>query len=157
MSEASDHGSLRSVRRLHGGSDDLLDDMHLMPMTGRFTPGDLCEVGCDLLTVTQYLRPRPRYHPARRCVLPEEFDYLREVARLQLLLSHVRSAGHTPSRAGRLFKRTLLAGTLTPSCHCRENAGPEATASDSSKDFTVMRKRAASAPSMIWWSYDSAR
>jgi lipoic acid synthetase len=35
---------------------------------------DLRGVGCDLLTVTQYLRPSPRHHPVQRWVPPEDFD-----------------------------------------------------------------------------------
>ncbi|MEX5635441.1 lipoyl synthase [Parafrankia sp. FMc2] len=33
----------------------------------------LHDAGCDLLTVTQYLRPTPRHHPVERWVRPEEF------------------------------------------------------------------------------------
>jgi lipoic acid synthetase len=34
---------------------------------------DLHEAGCDILTITQYLRPSPRHHPVDRWVKPEEF------------------------------------------------------------------------------------
>ena len=34
---------------------------------------DLHDAGCDLLTVTQYLRPSARHHPIERWVRPEEF------------------------------------------------------------------------------------
>ena len=34
---------------------------------------DLHEAGCDLITITQYLRPSPRHHPVDRWVKPEEF------------------------------------------------------------------------------------
>ena len=34
---------------------------------------DLHESGCDLLTLTQYLRPSPLHHPIDRWVHPEEF------------------------------------------------------------------------------------
>lgn len=37
------------------------------------TMGDLHEAGCDLLTLTQYLRPSPLHHPVERWVHPEEF------------------------------------------------------------------------------------
>jgi lipoic acid synthetase len=41
---------------------------------------DLHEAGCDLLTITQYLRPSPLHHPVDRWVRPEEFVELREEA-----------------------------------------------------------------------------
>ena len=41
---------------------------------------DLHAAGCDLLTITQYLRPSPRHHPVDRWVPPEEFDELAEEA-----------------------------------------------------------------------------
>jgi lipoic acid synthetase len=34
---------------------------------------DLHEAGCDILTITQYLRPSPLHHPIDRWVKPEEF------------------------------------------------------------------------------------
>mgnify|MGYP003417111433 CR=1 FL=1 len=34
---------------------------------------DLREAGCDLVTITQYLRPSTRHHPVERWVRPEEF------------------------------------------------------------------------------------
>ena len=37
---------------------------------------DLRAAGCDLLTITQYLRPSVRHHPVDRWVPPEEFDEL---------------------------------------------------------------------------------
>ncbi len=41
---------------------------------------DLRAAGCDLLTITQYLRPSLRHHPIDRWVPPEEFDELGEEA-----------------------------------------------------------------------------
>src|SRR5499427_10120292 len=41
---------------------------------------DLRNNDCDLLTITQYLRPSVRHHPVDRWVPPEEFDELREEA-----------------------------------------------------------------------------
>src|SRR5689334_15136322 len=34
---------------------------------------DLHEAGCEIVTITQYLRPTPRHHPVERWVTPEEF------------------------------------------------------------------------------------
>lgn len=41
---------------------------------------DLFDAGCDLLTITQYLRPSERHHPVERWVRPEEFVELRDEA-----------------------------------------------------------------------------
>jgi len=41
---------------------------------------DLHEAGCDLLTITQYLRPTPRHHPVERWVRPQEFVELQQEA-----------------------------------------------------------------------------
>ena len=41
---------------------------------------DLRDVGCELVTITQYLRPSARHHPVDRWVKPEEFVALREEA-----------------------------------------------------------------------------
>ncbi len=42
---------------------------------------DLRRAGCDLITITQYLRPSPRHHPVERWVKPEEFVVLAEEAK----------------------------------------------------------------------------
>jgi lipoic acid synthetase len=34
---------------------------------------DLSDAGCDIVTITQYLRPSLRHHPVERWVKPEEF------------------------------------------------------------------------------------
>jgi len=69
---------------------------------------DLHEAGCDLLTITQYLRPSPRHHPVERWVPPEEFVDLRveaEAVGFAGVLSGplVRSS----YRAGRLYRQAL--------------------------------------------------
>ena len=65
---------------------------------------DLRAAGCDLLTITQYLRPTPRHHPVERWVKPEEFVELREEA-LELGFAGVMSGPLVRSsyRAGRLY------------------------------------------------------
>jgi lipoic acid synthetase len=42
---------------------------------------DLRAVGCDLLTVGQYLQPSPQHLPVERYVPPDEFDWLGRLAR----------------------------------------------------------------------------
>ncbi len=41
---------------------------------------DLRSVGCDILTIGQYLAPSPQHHPVVRFVPPEEFDAIGEQA-----------------------------------------------------------------------------
>jgi lipoic acid synthetase len=69
---------------------------------------DLRSVGCDLLTITQYLRPSPRHHPIARWVEPAEFDELGDEA-LSLGFAGVMSGPLVRSsyRAGRLYKQAL--------------------------------------------------
>ena len=54
---------------------------------------DLRAAGCDLLTITQYLRPTPRHHPVERWVKPEEFVELSAEADDGLRGRDVRPAG----------------------------------------------------------------
>jgi len=69
---------------------------------------DLRNNGCDLLTITQYLRPSVRHHPIERWVTPEEFDELREEA-LELGFAGVMAGPLVRSsyRAGRLYRQAL--------------------------------------------------
>ena len=76
---------------------------------------DLHAAGCDLLTITQYLRPSPRHHPVERWVKPEEFVELREEA-LDMGFAGVMSGPLVRSsyRAGRLYRQAVLARGTTP-------------------------------------------
>jgi lipoic acid synthetase len=69
---------------------------------------DLRDVGCELVTITQYLRPSLRHHPIERWVEPEEFDELADEARA-LGFSGVMSGPLVRSsyRAGRLYREAL--------------------------------------------------
>ena len=71
---------------------------------------DLHEAGCDLITITQYLRPSPRHHPVTRWVKPEEFVELREEAE-EIGFAGVMSGPLVRSsyRAGRLFAQAAQA------------------------------------------------
>jgi lipoic acid synthetase len=71
---------------------------------------DLREAGCDLLTITQYLRPSARHHPVNRWVRPEEFVELREEAEA-LGFAGVLSGPLVRSsyRAGRLYAQAIAA------------------------------------------------
>jgi lipoic acid synthetase len=71
---------------------------------------DLVTAGCDLLTVTQYLRPSLRHHPIDRWVTPEEFDRIGQEA-LDRGLVAVMSGPLVRSsyRAGRLYREARVA------------------------------------------------
>jgi lipoyl synthase len=69
---------------------------------------DLRAAGCDLLTITQYLRPSLRHHPVVRWVTPDEFADLREEA-LAMGFAGVMSGPLVRSsyRAGRLYREAI--------------------------------------------------
>ena len=73
---------------------------------------DLRAAGCDLLTITQYLRPSLRHHPVERWVPPGEFDELAEEAR-GLGFAGVMAGPLVRSsyRAGRLYRQALGRGS----------------------------------------------
>ena len=72
------------------------------------TMRDLYDAGCELLTITQYLRPSVRHHPVVRWVKPEEFVALREQAQA-LGFAGVLSGPLVRSsyRAGRLYEQAV--------------------------------------------------
>ncbi|MFL6070303.1 MAG: lipoyl synthase [Actinomycetes bacterium] len=74
------------------------------------TIDQLVAAGCELLTITQYLRPSERHHPVERWVTPEEFDELGEVA-LDRGIVAVMSGPLVRSsyRAGRLYRDAIAA------------------------------------------------
>ena len=69
---------------------------------------DLRAAGCELITITQYLRPSPRHHPVTRWVEPQEFDELAEEA-TELGFAGVMSGPLVRSsyRAGRLYRQAM--------------------------------------------------
>jgi len=69
---------------------------------------DLRDAGCDLVTITQYLRPSVRHHPVERWVRPEEFVTLRDEA-LAMGFAGVMSGPLVRSsyRAGRLYQQAV--------------------------------------------------
>ena len=71
---------------------------------------DLVTAGCELITITQYLRPSPRHHPVERWVRPEEFVELEQLA-TSLGFAGVMSGPLVRSsyRAGRLFEQAVSA------------------------------------------------
>jgi len=86
---------------------------------------DLHNAGCDLITITQYLRPTNKHHPVERWVKPEEFVELAAEAE-QIGFLGVMSGPLVRSsyRAGRLYKQAMEKKTsrggsgLSPSNRC---------------------------------------
>ncbi|MDT4900971.1 MAG: lipoyl synthase [Pseudonocardiales bacterium] len=71
---------------------------------------DLFDAGCELITITQYLRPSPKHHPVERWVKPGEFVELREEAE-DIGFAGVMSGPLVRSsyRAGRLYTQAIEA------------------------------------------------
>jgi lipoic acid synthetase len=69
---------------------------------------DLYDAGCELITITQYLRPSPRHHPVERWVKPQEFVELQQEAE-EMGYAGVMSGPLVRSsyRAGRLYRQAL--------------------------------------------------
>lgn len=69
---------------------------------------DLVDAGCQLITITQYLRPSKLHHPVERWVKPEEFVELGEFAK-EVGFAGVMSGPLVRSsyRAGRLYQEAL--------------------------------------------------
>ncbi|WP_354639830.1 lipoyl synthase [Kitasatospora camelliae] len=69
---------------------------------------DLVGAGCELITITQYLRPSLRHHPVERWVKPQEFVELQQEAE-ELGFAGVMSGPLVRSsyRAGRLYRQAL--------------------------------------------------
>ncbi len=75
---------------------------------------DLLNAGCELVTITQYLRPSLRHHPVERWVKPEEFVMLQEFAE-NIGFVGVMSGPLVRSsyRAGRLYQQAITARSAT--------------------------------------------
>ena len=78
------------------GMGETIDEVHT-------ALADLHNAGCDIVTITQYLRPSARHHPVERWVEPSEFDELDVYA---------RGLGFTGVLAGPLVRSSYRAGRL---------------------------------------------
>jgi lipoyl synthase len=71
---------------------------------------DLADAGCDLVTITQYLRPSPRHHPVERWVHPDEFvAFAAEAESLGFLGVMSGPLVRSSYRAGRLYEQAVAA------------------------------------------------
>ncbi|MEU2871338.1 lipoyl synthase [Streptomyces olivoreticuli] len=80
---------------------------------------DLHEAGCELITITQYLRPTPRHHPVERWVKPQEFVELKDEA---------DAIGYSGVMSGPLVRSSYRAGRLFQQAMDRRAAAPSAQA-----------------------------
>ncbi|MBA4504868.1 lipoyl synthase [Corynebacterium sanguinis] len=69
---------------------------------------DLVDAGTDIITITQYLRPGPQFHPIERWVKPEEFIEYRDAA-YEMGFGAVMSGPLVRSsyRAGKLYVEAM--------------------------------------------------
>jgi lipoic acid synthetase len=68
---------------------------------------DLHDAGCEILTITQYLRPSVRHHPVDRWVRPEEFvEHSRAAEQIGFAGVMAGPLVRSSYRAGRLYAQT---------------------------------------------------
>jgi len=71
---------------------------------------DLRRAGCELITITQYLRPSNLHHPVERWVKPQEFvELAKEAEELGFLGVMSGPLVRSSYRAGRLYKQAIAA------------------------------------------------
>ena len=100
LSRAREHGLVTKSNLILGMGEERHEVVEAMR--------DLRGAGCELLTITQYLRPSVRHHPIERWVLPEDFTELGEVAS-ELGFAGVMAGPLVRSsyRAGRLYRQAI--------------------------------------------------
>jgi lipoic acid synthetase len=87
---------------------------------------DLRDAGCDIVTITQYLRPSVRHHPVDRWVRPEEFvehaDFAKTLGFAGVLAGPLVRSSY---RAGRLYEQVAAAaGSATGGTSRSRGTGP---------------------------------
>ena len=79
--------ALRRAKELSSGSCRIVTKSGVMLGLGEKetelfqTMDDLREVGCEVLTMGQYLRPSPKHLPVVEYITPQQFDYYGDIAR----------------------------------------------------------------------------
>ena len=74
---------------------------------------DLRNAGCDLITITQYLRPTNKHHPVNRWVKPNEFVELsKEAQEIGFLGVMSGPLVRSSYRAGRLYNQAMAARAI---------------------------------------------
>ncbi len=87
---------------------NLILGMGETPEEVREALADLYDAGCDIVTITQYLRPSPRHHPVERWVKPEEFvehsQFAEELGFAGVMAGPLVRSSY---RAGRLYAQAM--------------------------------------------------
>jgi lipoic acid synthetase len=74
---------------------------------------DLRDSGCDLITITQYLRPTAKHHPVVRWVKPNEFvELAKEADEIGFLGVMSGPLVRSSYRAGRLYNQAMSARSV---------------------------------------------
>ena len=74
---------------------------------------DLRDAGCDLITITQYLRPTAKHHPVVRWVKPNEFvELTKEAEEIGFLGVMSGPLVRSSYRAGRLYNQAMSARSV---------------------------------------------
>ncbi|TDD53879.1 lipoyl synthase [Saccharopolyspora elongata] len=99
---------------------------------------DLHDAGCDIITITQYLRPSPRHHPVDRWVKPEEFvEHTKAAEEIGFPGVMAGPLVRSSYRAGRLYaKATVHRGMPLP-----ENLSHLAKAGTAAQEATSLLNR----------------
>ena len=98
ISQAREYGLITKSNLILGLGEEISEVIQALE--------DLHTAGCDLITITQYLRPTNKHHPVERWVKPDEFVDLAKKAE-EIGFSGVMSGPLVRSsyRAGRLYKQ----------------------------------------------------
>ena len=100
IAQAKDYGLITKSNLILGMGEEI-SEVHQALI-------DLHESGCDLITITQYLRPSPRHHPVLRWVKPEEFvdlaDFAKEIGFWGVMSGPLVRSSY---RAGKLYAQAL--------------------------------------------------
>jgi lipoic acid synthetase len=98
ITQARDYGLITKSNLILGLGEEISEVIQALE--------DLHGAGCDLITITQYLRPTNKHHPVERWVKPEEFVELAKRAE-DIGFIGVMSGPLVRSsyRAGRLYKQ----------------------------------------------------
>ena len=102
---------------------NLILGMGETPSEVRTALRDLHDAGCDIVTITQYLRPSLRHHPVERWVKPEEFVQHER---------HAEGLGFAGVLAGPLVRSSYRAGRLYAQAVASRPSGAAAAATSDS-------------------------
>lgn len=90
---------------------------------------DLHDAGCEIITITQYLRPTKRHHPVERWVKPEEFvEHSKAAEEIGFAGVMAGPLVRSSYRAGRLYAQTVAhrGEELSPALAHLADSGPAA-------------------------------